>query len=225
VAWVLAVEALGARSLSAAPWLADLELVAIGPAVVLMVLCISAVSPPTWLRRPMLVLAAIVGAYVVATSLGGCSVGLPLWRLDSARTGDEVLQSAWWSCGPAAAAAVLRERGVAASEADAAVWCGTRPFGGTWALGLAAGLCRGGVPSRPRYFARWDDLVAAPKPCLACTRVFQRVFHVVAVLDVTTSEIEVMDPMMGQIQLSREEFEQQWTHELVVPTDERTRSQ
>jgi len=171
--------------------------------------------PATWLRRPLTGVLVLFVAYQCALAAGPPAVAANAFGLSTARAESDLLQSTGWSCGAASTAVVRSGWGVPTSEYEAALACGTRPWLGTSTLGMREGLLAAGLTPEERYFASWSDLVAAPKPCLACTVIFGGVLHVVAVLRADEASVTVHDPIVGVSDLSRAEFEAQWIGALV----------
>jgi len=174
------------------------------------------------LRRPVLFAAALFSIWCAMSFMGPLLVRLPQWGFSEDPASPPECQRTWWSCGATAAANLLYERGALVSERDAAILCDTRPWAGTTLAGLSSGLRRAGVPNRVEHLAAWEDLVRAPKPCLAITRVFGRVLHVVTVTEADERHVRLMDPMTGERGLARDEFLSEWTRCLVVPAEPAT---
>ena len=201
-----------------APWLAPFDA---APARGLTLICMFALawlSPEAWLRRPMLFLTGLVGAYATFASLGALWLAAGDWGLDDTHDPGPSLQCTWWSCGPATAAALARDLGLTPSEREAAVLCNTGPLCGTSPSGLAAGLSRlTGRPWRSIMPARNSDLARAATPCLACTRVYEYVPHVVLIRSMTERSVDTWDPMCGESTIPLAEFRRVWLRILTVP--------
>jgi len=166
----------------------------------------------------MLILTGLAGLYAAYASLGALWLGAGDWALDGTHDPEPSLQSTWWSCGPASAAALARDLGRSPSEREAAAACNTGPLCGTSPSGLAAGLSRlTGRPWRSVVPAWSRDLERAGKPCLACTRVYVYVPHVVVVRSMTDSSVDVWDPVCGESRISLADFRRVWLRILVVP--------
>jgi len=187
------------------------------PCALLTVLVITLLprTPATWLRRPLTGLLIGFVAYQCALAAGPPAVAANVFGLSTLSGERHLLQSTGWSCGAAATAIVRSGWGVPTSEYEAAVACGTRPWLGTSTLGMCEGLLAAGLRPEERCLAKWSDLVAAPKPCLACTVIFGGVLHVVAVLRADANSVTVHDPIVGVSDLSRAEFEEQWIGAIV----------
>ncbi len=170
------------------------------------------------LRRPTLFAAGLFTLWATIAFAGPLLVRLPQWGFSRDAGAPPESQSTWWCCGATATAHLLHARGAPISEREAAILVGTRPLVGTSLTGLSSGLRRAGVPNRVVRFASPDEVVRAPKPCLAITRVFGRVLHVVTVTDADERVVRLVDPMIGERDLSREEFDREWVRCLVVPS-------
>ncbi len=208
-----------------APWLGPLHLPVLWATGIAGVTALARLSPESWLARPLLALPVLLGVHTVVMALGPAAMGRHLgahevWELDRSTVGEPAVQTAWWSCGAAAAAAILRDRGQACSEEHAARLCLTTPWLGTTPLAAASGLTRSGVPSHPLYFGDYNAVLGAPKPCLAYTRLFGRVLHVVALRGADEESVTLFDPMLGETTMTRQEFLDTWVWCLVIPTDD-----
>ncbi len=173
--------------------------------------------------RPFLLTAGAGGAWWATTSALPLLAPAASFGLSTDRAAPPAGQSTWWSCGSAAVARVAWEVGCPLSEREAALLADTRPGRGTTSIGMATALGRLGMPARVVPAARWEQIRDAPKPCLAETRVLGRVLHVVTILEASDRTVRLYDPMIGDTELSREEFLGTWTRVLVAPVQPTTR--
>jgi hypothetical protein len=128
----------------------------------------------------------------------------------------EVVQSTGWSCGPAALAWALQVKGVSATERQLARLAASTPFHGTGDAGLLRACHRLGRPARILRSLRYEDLQAAAKPCLVTWHLSGMVMHWIVVLKVEPDKVRVGDPMMGQTEYTRAEFERRWMKDALV---------
>lgn len=186
------------------------------PAVVWLLLLASARLRAGPLGRPTAFVAALICLAWMGWALGPLALRLGPCGLAEERSSPPEMQSTWWSCGAAAVARASWEIGNPVSEREAALLAGTHPFGGTTDVGLAHALDRLGTPAVARR-GTYDELVRSPKPALATVVILGGVLHVVAVLEADDSEVRLYDPMCGDTELSREEFESMWLRRTVAP--------
>jgi predicted double-glycine peptidase len=205
--------------LPAAPYL---ECALTGPAVLLLVALLAARLRGTVFGRPVVVIDGLFAACWLFGSAAPLLLLAGTWGLSTDPDEPPLGQATWWSCGSAAVSRATWEMGHPISEYEAARLVATRPFLGTTSVGMVHGMARLGIRARARAFARWEDLRDAPKPCLATTRVFGRVLHVVTVLEASDTEVRLFDPMLGDIELSPEEFRAEWLREMVAPVAQPT---
>ncbi len=123
------------------------------------------------------------------------------------------LQSTNYTCGPAAAVTALGKLGIQAEEGQLAVLARTNPLTGTLPESLSSVLeqlyGREGLRCEYRQFESLAELAQAG---LTLAVVHDRGMrdHCVAVLRVTERLVTIGDPSVGQIQMSRELFAEQW---------------
>jgi len=120
------------------------------------------------------------------------------------------IQSNSYTCGPAAAVTVLRQKGFRAEEGELAVWAHTTRFTGT----QPDVLCRViqdhcGVPCREVFFHDISELRSCVPVVVTVTFAFL-VDHFVTVLEVTDTTVVVGDPLEGRVELTREQFDRRW---------------
>lgn len=126
------------------------------------------------------------------------------------------LQSAGYTCGPAAAVTALSRLGIYAREGELAVLAGTSPFLGTPADCLCAALEEGyadaGLRCEYRAFDSVDALAASLRnhEVIAVVKHGILVDHYVTVLRVSDREVDVADPLQGKRALERDAFEKIW---------------
>lgn len=128
----------------------------------------------------------------------------------------EVIQSTGWSCGPAALAWALETRGVPATERQLADLAASTPFHGTPDSGLLRACHLLGLPATMRRGLRFEDLPTIPKPCLVTWHLSGLLMHWIVVLDAAPDKVKVGDPMMGQVDYTRKEFEHRWMRDALV---------
>lgn len=128
-----------------------------------------------------------------------------------------VRQTTDYTCGAAAAATVLVQLGVPATEREMSELCGTNLFTGTDEFGVARGL-RAKLPGR-RIRVRgggWEELRAAPLPAAVTVRFVPWIDHWVVVLETTEGGVVVGDPVGGRKLLGREIFLRRWRGVMVT---------
>jgi ABC-type bacteriocin/lantibiotic exporter with double-glycine peptidase domain len=159
--------------------------------------------------------AVIFGLYTLAHTSGPLWLPLFLSGLNGASQ-PGALQSTGWTCGPAALAEALRRLGRPASERDIAILAATTPLDGTTDRGLLRAAHRLGLPAHLVDPASWDDLVAAPLPLVTDWYLGGGVAHEVVVTGVTGATVHVFDPVSGEMDYLRAEFEKHWMGGLIV---------
>ena len=177
---------------------------------------------PGRISRGVLLLLTLLGAGYGFLEVGGpmllpayaSSLSDQVQRLP--RGGIEVIQSTGWSCGPAALAWALETKGIPVTERQVAGLAGSTPFHGTTDAGLLRACHKLGLPATIRRNLRFDDLVALPKPCLVTWHLSGLVLHAIVVLGAGPDKVQVGDPMMGQVDYTREEFEHDWLRDALV---------
>lgn len=177
---------------------------------------------PGRLSRPTLVFLLVLGGGYGFLEVGGPML-LPVYAgtlsndVTPLRTGRvEVIQSAGWSCGPAALAWALQADGVPATERQLAALAASTPFHGTGDAGLLRACHKLGVPARMQRQLSFDALRERPRPCLVTWHLGGMVMHWIVVLDMGRSKVVVGDPMMGEVDYTRDEFEAKWMHDALV---------
>ncbi|MEI6504123.1 MAG: cysteine peptidase family C39 domain-containing protein, partial [Armatimonadota bacterium] len=73
-----------------------------------------------------------------------------------------------------------------------------------------------GVSAVMRRPVTFEELAKLPMPCLATWHLSGTVMHEIAILRVEPDKVEVGDPMMGQMDYTRAEFERQWLRDALV---------
>ncbi|MBI2297673.1 MAG: hypothetical protein HYU66_01755 [Armatimonadetes bacterium] len=203
--WFAGCEACGA----ACPALLPVELALPLSLLVFGLLALAARAPETWLRRPLVVVTALVTLWVLPTLAGPWLLHTGVWELDGERLRGDVSQSTWWSCGPAAVASLAHHRGLAMSEAEAARAACTWPGLGSFPAGLCHALREAGLPARVHWGFRLDDLRPGQRG-VAYVRVSGRVIHAVAVLDVGDDRVSLFCPTFGPSRARREKLAGDW---------------
>ncbi|MCC6740438.1 MAG: hypothetical protein IT452_15445 [Planctomycetia bacterium] len=128
-----------------------------------------------------------------------------------------VRQSTDYTCGAAAAATVLEQLGVRATEREMAAECGTNAFTGTDEFGVARGLRRR-LPGREVRVrgGGWEELRRAPLPAAVTVRFVPWIDHWVVVLEVNEGGVVVGDPVGGRKAMGREMFLRKWRGVMVT---------
>lgn len=188
---------------------------------ILLILSLCWQHPGRSIGRPVIgVLITIFAGYSLLEVSGPAFMGLYMHGLDDTtpRTGQapEVIQSTGWTCGPAALAWAMQDKGVPVSEKHVASLTVTTPFHGTPARGELRAAHKLGVPAYIRRDLEWDDLVALPLPAVITWRMSGVVMHSVALLAVERDRVTIGDPMLGKTDYSREEFLKQWMRDALV---------
>jgi hypothetical protein len=185
------------------PWLTT------GPAAFLAGAGVHAARASLWKRDALLVLG---GLFLVRTGWTAWPSGGALERLDGRVRADGVcLQTSDYTCGPAAAAALLHWYGISATEREMAELCGTRAgFGGTSECGLMRGLRRKLAGDGRPWIRRcsYEELTA---PSLVSLRHVWLQGHCTMVVDVGDEGVTLVDSQSGRCWLPRERFERAWT--------------
>jgi predicted double-glycine peptidase len=63
---------------------------------------------------------------------------------------------------------------------------------------------------------RLEELEALDKPCLVTWHLNGAIMHSIVVLEVEPDKVVVGDPMMGQTEYTRAEFERKWMKDALV---------
>jgi hypothetical protein len=185
------------------PWLS------LAPASFLAGAGVHAARHSTWKRDTLLVLG---GLFLVRTGYTAWTSRDELDRLDGRIGADGIcLQTSEYTCGPAAAVALLHWYGIASSEREMARLCATRPgFGGTSECGLMRGLRlklgNDGLPWIRR--CSYEELTA---PSLVTLRHNWLAGHCTMVADVLPDRVVLIDSQSGRCWLPRDRFERAWT--------------
>lgn len=214
---VLLWEVLCPSLLARLPGAPYLECALVGPGLLLLLALAAARLRGTAFGRPLLLTSGAGAAFCAFSATAPLLVLALPFGLSTDRAAPPANQSTWWSCGSAATARLAWEMGQQVSEREAALLADTRPWRGTTSIGMAHALDRLGIPARVIQPATWEQLEAAPKPCLADTRILGSVLHVVTVLAIDGQTVRLYDPMTGDAELTPAEFREEWIHTLVVP--------
>lgn len=144
-----------------------------------------------------------------------------------------VMQSQDYTCVPAACATALHRMGVLTSEAEMAELTQTRPGTGSTLIRALDGLRRklaseGALPvevSRSAKAARsirpqllqpsLDEIVNLEPPLITPLQAEATQLHMVVILSFDRGTIRIADPQYGVLRLSREEFAQQYTGQVI----------
>ncbi len=185
------------------PWLT------LAPAAFLAGAGLQAARRSVWKRDALLVLG---GLFVVRTAFTAWGSRESLDGLDGRVRADGVcLQTSEYTCGPAAAVALLHWHGIPSTEREMAELCATRPgFGGTSECGLMRGLRRKlGEDGLPWIrTCSYDELTA---PSLVTLRHNWLAGHCTMVVNVLPDRVDLIDSQSGRCSLPRDRFERAWT--------------
>ncbi len=128
------------------------------------------------------------------------------------------LQGTGYTCGPAAAVTILRRHGFPAEESDLALLGKASEFTGTDGPGLVEAIERrfgqGGVKAESVCWRTVEELQRAEN-CIVVIRYDRNIDHWVALLEVTSDNVVMGDPISGRRIMKREKFAQEWTGEAV----------
>jgi len=128
-------------------------------------------------------------------------------------------QSTAFTCAPAAAVTVLRRLGLPAHEGEIAILAHTSPVAGTLPGCLKTALQNrygdAGLKCEYRHFDSMEQLKDAGLT-LAVIKDSFLTDHCVAVLDVSDETVTLADPVLGEMRMSRRQFEKLWRFTGVV---------
>lgn len=120
------------------------------------------------------------------------------------------MQSNGYTCGPAAAVTALRRLGIEAQEGQLAILARTTRFTGTPADLLCLAIQKEhGVRCHPVCVRNITDL-RGKEPFIAVVKYAFLIDHYVTVLNIGDSTILIGDPLVGQTEMSHEEFTRTW---------------
>jgi hypothetical protein len=165
------------------------------------------------------VMAGLVGLIVVLSSGGRLwwrTVSTAAWQNAPDAKGC-LTQSSGWTCAPAAAAMLLHQHGIAASEGEMAYLAGTS-YLGTDVPSIARSLA---LKSELRLSAQiknadYDACREMTNPFYASVHVPGIGGHAVLVLRVFADEVELIDPRFGRREkIARAEIEPHWQGKIV----------
>ncbi len=128
----------------------------------------------------------------------------------------QVTQSTGWTCGPAALAWALQLRGMPVSEKRAAFLSATTPFHGTPDRGVLRAAHRLGVPAHMERGLSYEQLMRLPHPSLVTWHLGGMVMHFVVLICMDEQGVTIGDPMLGEVDYSKEEFLAKWGRSVVV---------
>lgn len=184
---------------------------------------------PGRIGRPTLALLVLLGGGYGLLEVGGPLL-MPLYagtlsdRVQALPSGKvEVVQSTGWSCGPAALSWALSVAGRPTSERELGLLAASTPFHGTADAGLLRACHRLGYPARMQRRLRFEQLATLPRPFLVTWHLSGMVMHWLVVLDVRGEKVLVGDPMMGEVDYTRAEFERKWMRDALVLGEPRAR--
>ena len=128
-------------------------------------------------------------------------------------------QSKDYTCGPAAAVTALRKLGLPAHEGQIAILSRSSPVAGTQPVCLSTALQnRYGLDGLISQYRRFDS-IAQLKTAGITLAVVKDAFlsnHCVAVLEVSDRMVMFADPVLGEVSMSREQFEKVWLFSGIV---------
>ncbi|HYG98717.1 MAG TPA: cysteine peptidase family C39 domain-containing protein [Terriglobales bacterium] len=148
-------------------------------------------APATW--KEWVAVPLVTAAFVLIPFIKPILDPLDLDALQDRCSGEVCLQSSLSSCGPASAATILRSFGQRVTERDLAAESFTY-HGGTEAWYLARALRRRGY--RANFVFSESSL---PHPAIAGVRLRGGAGHFIAVLNVSGSDVRIVDPMSGPV--------------------------
>ena len=125
---------------------------------------------------------------------------IELNRLRDRCDGEVCMQSTFSTCGPSSAATLLKAFGQAASERQLASECLTSR-GGTEIWYIARALERRGF--RTRVVIQLPDELSPPSPAIAGVVLPGGAGHFIAIMDETSDEVTIGDPMKGKLLVKR----------------------
>ncbi len=181
-------------------------------------LLLATLMPRLRARRQRIALAVLMAAMLTYYSL--LPTLLPWWArsslasLPTRLTPDGVcLQSAEYTCGPAAAVTALERLGIHAQEGPLGIAARTAPAEGTDPRDLAAAIeqlyAPQGARAAYRRFLSLDDL-AQSTPVIVSVSSNLLTHHYITVLQVRDDTVLVGDPLRGLVPLRRREFAAIW---------------
>jgi uncharacterized protein len=145
-----------------------------------------------------------------AVSVENSTISEPLAKID---TTGIIMQSTSYNCGPAALATVLNNLGINATEQELASLAGTDKFGTTM-YGLVQAAQSKGLKARGMRLSqdklKKNDIVVLN---------IGGVTHYSIVKEVTNESVKLMDPSLGNIKMSKEEFNKFYSGNAIVITD------
>jgi hypothetical protein len=129
------------------------------------------------------------------------------------------IQGTNYTCGPAAAVTALGKLNLRGYEGELAILAHTSPVAGTLPSCLSDALERKygsvGLKCKYKHFDTVSELKSS-KVTLAVVKSAFMVDHCVVILDVSNNQITVADPVLGEITMSYELFEQIWQFSGIV---------
>jgi hypothetical protein len=176
---------------------------------------------PSRVRRGLIVtLVAIAGGYGFLEISGPLLMPVYGSRLDDTVAGPtrdlQVIQSTGWTCGPAALAWALQLRGLPVSEKQAAFLTATTPFHGTPDRGVLRAAHRLGLAAHMERGDSYEQLLRLPRPSLVTWHLGGMVMHFVVLIGMDERGVKIGDPMLGEVDYSKDEFLAKWGRSVVV---------
>lgn len=129
------------------------------------------------------------------------------------------IQGTNYTCGPAAAVTALGKLNLRGYEGELAILAHTSPVAGTLPSCLSDALERkygsAGLKCKYKHFDTVSELKNS-KVTLAVVKSAFMVDHCVVILDVSNGQVTVADPVLGEITMSYEQFEEKWQFSGIV---------
>ena len=136
-----------------------------------------------------------------------------LAALETTFVGDVCIQSTGYTCGPACAVTALKALGIDADEGQLAIAARTTSVCGTPDDMLKKAIEKlygsQGVQCLCRYYDSIEQL-NGDCPVIAIIKYAPLIDHYITILEVTSENLVVGDPLNGKMTMSHEEFKQKW---------------
>ncbi|MDQ7780009.1 MAG: cysteine peptidase family C39 domain-containing protein [Planctomycetota bacterium] len=135
-------------------------------------------------------------------------------------TSQHYQQSSGYSCGPAAAGAILLFlHGIKVSEREFGIVAGTSSCGGTSLFAAAKALRRfaGPLGYRVRVLKpTWEELKKLKPPCMVTEKLTGLVDHWVVIKEFRDGKLVILNPLDGLMEPTEDEFRSIWRGDAVV---------
>ena len=181
------------------------------PAMIVLTVALSLFWKSMWKRDGLLIVGGLTLVYFGA-------IGILMGRSHEGLTGTVDAQgichqTSGYSCSPAAAAMLLHQAGVSATEKEMAELCithaGNSSVAGTSDCGVMRGL-------RLKMEGRGRPVISTPAyeqltvPAIVAIKIHDRLSHSIVVVKVGPDEVKVLDPLYGRGTIPRGQFERDW---------------